>query len=794
MTTTYYLRNTNSDLTGGADFSYKLLTAVAGEATSSISIAKGATEESYGFVEPAIPNNADWDTGAFVVKVKVTAENSAVYGSIRVDRVSAAGALVESSTTTAEQQFSSIAVYTFNVTSKDWTAGTTGDRIRVAYIFRNTGNKSFTMSFNTSDSSVVTSVQRVGGTTKSLAYKIAKPTLVLPKTITSYTAAGTTAYVPPAGVTSVRYLVVAGGGQGGAPVEGGGGGGGAGGVLTGTQAVTPGDSYTVIVGAGGTYHHGANSKFDTFEATGGGQGRTVSGGSSADGGSGGGACNGDSTPGTGTAGQGYDGGAWSGTNTSGGSGGGGAGAAGVARVGAGNGTNGGVGVSSDITGSLVWYGGGGGGGAGTGDVSGNGGTGGGGKGATSSVNGVAGSANTGGGGGGAAYYGPAGHAAAGGSGIVIIRSDGTFQLQYVILPLKPTIIPPLQYCIRSTRPAIQKDLEYRIVYLIPPLQYCILTLAHNLPTKPLEYRIVRGIQKFLAYIIKGHPLTQKPLMYRIRQRPLLPLTYTIGKVTLSSTVSGTGLPQNVMFNATYYINGVLANSGYTPITAYAYQWTFPTYTITTPSSGCVYQANTLGLMAATVMVLPGPGSVVGPTASTTATVIEKLVPDTPDFYGTPRYGASPLTVDFTSFSAPTDGVPLTYDWNYGAGWITETSPTSHVFVAAGLYTVSHHVHGTGGESSTIVKTDYINVGLTPPPVTLVADFEVAYGGTIYLVATYGCYLVTLTITDRYGGTDSVSKYVKPDLSIQYIAYTDLSTPSYEIVGWVWDFGDLIVEM
>ena len=174
MTTTYYLRNTNSDLTGGADFSYKVLTAVAGEATATIALAKSATEESYGFTELNIPNNADWETGTTVVKVKVTAENSNIWGSIRVDRVSAAGALVESSTTTAEQQFSSVATYTFTVASKDWTAGTIGDRLRVAYVFRNAKSnaQSFDISYNTSNSSIVTSVTANGYVSKSLQYKV----------------------------------------------------------------------------------------------------------------------------------------------------------------------------------------------------------------------------------------------------------------------------------------------------------------------------------------------------------------------------------------------------------------------------------------------------------------------------------------------------------------------------------------------------------------------------------------------------------------------------------------------
>ena len=63
--------------------------------------------------------------------------------------------------------------------------------------------------------------------------------------------AGSGTWTMPAGVTSIRYLVVAGGGGGGAAGgNDGSGGGGAGGVLAGT--FTPAaSSYTVTVGAGG---------------------------------------------------------------------------------------------------------------------------------------------------------------------------------------------------------------------------------------------------------------------------------------------------------------------------------------------------------------------------------------------------------------------------------------------------------------------------------------------------------------------------------------------------------------
>ena len=268
---------------------------------------------------------------------------------------------------------------------------------------------------------------------------------------------GSNSWTLPAGVTSVRYLVVAGGGAGGAAggVDGSGGG-GAGGVLAGT--FTPGaSSYSITVGNGGASYsssainhnpanyNGGNSiisgvALTTITAFGGGSASSESNVSRAaqNGGSGGGGGGHSGARGTGTAGpprQGYDGGA---TTQPGDGGGGGAGAPG----GNGNSANGvtpartgGIGVANDITGTSTYYGGGGG---ASGDprsgltAGGAGGLGGGGSGANASsgsapTNGIA---NTGGGGGGAAGSSPVGSVkptGAGGSGVVIVRyfSDST---------------------------------------------------------------------------------------------------------------------------------------------------------------------------------------------------------------------------------------------------------------------------------------------------------------------------------------------------------------------------------
>lgn len=101
-----------------------------------------------------------------------------------------------------------------------------------------------------------------------------------------FSTVGTFTWTAPEGVTSVEYLVVGGGGGGGNAYDNAGGGGGGGGMLkTATgYAVTPGQTYTIVVGdggAGGTATYpgnadgvaGQDSQFDTIVSKGGGAGK-----------------------------------------------------------------------------------------------------------------------------------------------------------------------------------------------------------------------------------------------------------------------------------------------------------------------------------------------------------------------------------------------------------------------------------------------------------------------------------------------------------------------------------------
>jgi len=264
-------------------------------------------------------------------------------------------------------------------------------------------------------------------------------------------------FTVPAGVTSLRVLVVAGGGGGG--YAGMGGGGGAGGlVFDPFYAVTPSEEITVTVGDGGvagtdgspTGGDGDDSEFGDLTAVGGGGGGTgFENGNGSNGGSGGGAGGSFGTEGTSTQaagggenswyGYGNDGGTSEVFYLHGGQGGGGAGGVGTGGEDGGHPSPGGVGLYQVTIGETtynfaemfgemspavghhvgdeIYFAGGGGGGKYEGDRSPGGYGGGGAGGRFFETNAESGTGGTGGGGGGDGNIGTPG---AGGKGIVII--------------------------------------------------------------------------------------------------------------------------------------------------------------------------------------------------------------------------------------------------------------------------------------------------------------------------------------------------------------------------------------
>jgi hypothetical protein len=253
--------------------------------------------------------------------------------------------------------------------------------------------------------------------------------------IHTFTASGT--FTPTANLTDVEYLVIAGGGGAGGDAGGGGGAGGYRSSVVGQSSgggasaesrlsLTSGTPITVTVGAGGAGglsgnagSNGVASVFGSISTVAGGGGGRGTGDPAKAGGSGGAGSN-RGVPSTtvfgaiGTANQGFAGGSAlsNGSGQQTGGGGGGAGAIGGDSL-VGVAGNGGVGVSSSITGTNVFRAGGGGGGSLFQTTHGTGGLGGGGNGP-----GGPGTFATGGGGAGNTDLGNGG---AGGSGIVIVR-------------------------------------------------------------------------------------------------------------------------------------------------------------------------------------------------------------------------------------------------------------------------------------------------------------------------------------------------------------------------------------
>jgi len=118
------------------------------------------------------------------------------------------------------------------------------------------------------------------------------------------------------------------------------------------------------------------------------------------------------------------------------------------------------------------------------------------------------------------------------------------------------------------------------------------------------------------------------------------------------------------------------------------------------------------------------------------------------FAGTPLSGTAPLSVDFTDAST---GGATSWSWDFGDGGSSTLASPTHVYAAAGSYTVGLTVSGPCGTHAE-TKTDYVTVDPgTPAPV---ASFT----------------------TDR-------QVVLRP----QPVTFTDTSSGS--VTSWSWDFGD-----
>ncbi len=117
-----------------------------------------------------------------------------------------------------------------------------------------------------------------------------------------------------------------------------------------------------------------------------------------------------------------------------------------------------------------------------------------------------------------------------------------------------------------------------------------------------------------------------------------------------------------------------------------------------------------------------------------------------DFSGSPLFGCSPLTVNFTDVSVDAVG----WEWTFGDGNTSTAQNPTHIYSTPGTYTVTLKVTSSLGCTNTKTRTSYVQV------IGPTVDF----------------------------GINSTSGSVPLTVS-----FKDLSTSGSPIISWSWDFGD-----
>ena len=110
-------------------------------------------------------------------------------------------------------------------------------------------------------------------------------------------------------------------------------------------------------------------------------------------------------------------------------------------------------------------------------------------------------------------------------------------------------------------------------------------------------------------------------------------------------------------------------------------------------------------------------------------------PPIANYISVPDSGCAPLTVNFTDASISTASAIVNHTWIFGDGNQTSsaTTTTSHVYVATGIYTVTHIIQTASGCTDTIICTNCIKVGIKPTAKFGIVDDTVCYGQNVFFV-------------------------------------------------------------
>jgi len=148
MSKLYYLDNTSSDLTDGGLFNNKLLEASPGTSTITVSLTGNQTRTAFAYTEPGDPG-VTGATGDYSFAIQVTSGNVQGRVSFRVNRINSSGTVQSSSGATAESTTNPAGIITASLTNINLGAWSSGDRLRLDYIFRNNNNMNQSFSIST---------------------------------------------------------------------------------------------------------------------------------------------------------------------------------------------------------------------------------------------------------------------------------------------------------------------------------------------------------------------------------------------------------------------------------------------------------------------------------------------------------------------------------------------------------------------------------------------------------------------------------------------------------------------
>lgn len=182
MPTNYILKQANSDLSGGLNFNKELSEDIEAAGSFSITVQKGATQDSYGFTVAGEPGTKG-GSGAqsYTIEQTFATANTAVNLSVAVERVDSAGTVIATSAFSAEQACTG--TLTFTVTA-DLGVFAAGDRLGVVYRHVNTNamtNQSLAIETGTINTETIAPWSPPPAINTDAAFNMATP----PGTITS---------------------------------------------------------------------------------------------------------------------------------------------------------------------------------------------------------------------------------------------------------------------------------------------------------------------------------------------------------------------------------------------------------------------------------------------------------------------------------------------------------------------------------------------------------------------------------------------------------------------------------